>query len=122
MKKLNDGDDAAKALIFRTTRALRDKLVRKAAQDVLDGHRIGLGAGATYSVNHAATQLIANALGIEFEREDAILDTSSNRVGMSFLFPPDIYEALKAKAERDGISINEELQRILELATSTYSS
>jgi len=105
MKKLNDDADGAKALIFRTTRALRDKLVRKAAQDVLDGHRIGLGAGATYSVNHAATQLIANALGIEFEREDAILDTSSNRVGMSFLFPPDIYEALKAKAERDGLAL-----------------
>ena len=120
MKKSNGNHENAKALIFRTTRALRDKLVRKAAQDVLDGHRVGLGAGATYSVNHAATKLIADALGIEYEREDAILDTSSNRVGMSFLFPPNIYEALKAKADLDGVSINEELQRILEFATLTY--
>ena len=107
-----------KIVIFRTTRALRDKLVKRAAQNVLDGTRMGLGSGSTYSVNHAATDIVAKELNIEFEREDTIEESHSNRVGMSFLFPMNIFEALKSKAERDGISVNEELQRILDRGTS----
>lgn len=118
MKKNEGTEVTERVLIFRTNRALRDKLVRKAAQDVLDGNRMGLGAGATYSVNRVSTELVAKALGIEYERKDEVVDNESNRVGMSFLFPIHIHDALKARAERDGISINEELQRILDLATT----
>lgn len=109
--------ELGKPFIFRTTRGLRDRLVRKSAQNVLDG-RIGLGAGATYSVNHCATELVAEQLGIEWERHNVLEVTGNERVGLSFRFPVHIYDALKAKADQDEISINEELQRILDRATS----
>lgn len=108
----------SKVVIFRTTRALRDKLVKKAAQDVIDGTQMGLGAGAAYSVNNAATKLLAAALGLEYKHEYKHENRTSNKVGMSFLFPQHIYDGLKEKADRDGISVNEELQRTLEKMTS----
>lgn len=108
----------SKVVIFPTTRALRDKLVKKAAQEVIEGTQMGLGAGATYSVNNAATKLLAAALGLEYKHKYTHEDVTSNKVGMSFLFPQYIYDSLKEKAERDGISINEELHRTLEKMTS----
>lgn len=107
-----------RVVIFRTTRTLRDKLVKKAAQNVIDGKRVGLGAGGTYSVNHAATEMLAEALGVSFKREKDDKDSKSPRVGLSFLFPVEIYDALQQKADREGISINETMRRILEISTS----
>lgn len=113
----NKPEKDEKIVIFRTTRILRDRLVRRAAKNVLDGTRMGLGSGSTYSVNHAATEIVAKALNLEFERGDTIEATGGNRVGMSFLFPMHIFEALKNKAEKNGVSVNQELQRILENGT-----
>jgi len=110
--------ESDKIVIFRTSRALRDKLMRKAAQDVIDGISVGIGAGAAYSVNRTATKMLASVLGVEFSRETKHADKTGKHVGMSFLFPIEIYEALRDKSERDGVSINEELQRILEMQTS----
>lgn len=107
-----------KVVIFRTTRTLRDKLMRRAAENVLNGKRTGLGAGATYSVNHAATEILAEALGVPFKREKDEKDSKSPRVGLSFLFPEEVHDALQEKADREGLSVNETMRRILEVKLS----
>lgn len=118
-KKTDEKASAERVVIFRTTRTLRDKLAKKAAQNVIEGKHIGLGAGGTYSVNHTVTEIFASELGLEFKREEGkIKDSKSSRVGLSFLFPTYIYDALKDKSERDGVSMNELMQRILEKSTS----
>ena len=107
-----------RVLIFRTTRELRDKLVIRAAQDVIDGKRQGIGAGSTYSVNHTATEILAESLGIPFKREKDKEEYTAKRVGLSFLVPVEIYDALQDKADREGLSVNEVMRRTLEIATS----
>lgn len=115
--KNDKNEQRESVLIFRTSRDLKDRLARKSAQNVIDGKHLGLGAGATYSVNRSVAELLAEELNIELGREE-VPDAKTSRVGLTFFFPKILHDALKDRAQRDGISVNELMERLLQSATS----
>ena len=102
-----------KKLILRCSRTLRDRLAAQAAQNVLDGVSKKLGPGS-FSANAVITEIFAKELGLDYQKDPTFENRTTGRIGISIRLPSDIFAALTKRAENDGISINEEMHRILE--------
>ena len=104
--------EAGKIILLRTYREVRDAVVRKAAERVLEG-RVGLGPGASYSANQCIIELVCDELNIQYSKEQAVEDVDG-KIGLSLRFPEHVHAALLVKAQSERLSFNEKLNQILQ--------